>query len=299
MNKEQLYSQLKDLLENKIQFLNDKPEETVDSTLKALWLSASGKKMSSEEAVKISLPDLTQQQENILKEFIDQRLTNIPLAHITNRQNFMGIELLADKRALIPRKETEILGRKALELSHQITAKQPSALVIDVCCGSGNLGLAVASYNPKVTMFATDISHDAVELTRQNIDYLDLGKRVKAFQGDFLSAFDNDEFYEKVDLLICNPPYITSTKVGKMPSEISLHEPSLAFDGGMMGIKILQRLKNESPKFLKSSGWVVFEVGAGQGPFIKQLFEKTGSFTSIGSVNDDSGTIRSIFAQKK
>ena len=145
-----------------------------------------------------SIPDLTEEQTKELYRLIDLRLNNTPLAHITNRQSFMGIELLSDKRALIPRKETEILGKKALELANHAFRSRGKINIIDVCCGSGNLGLAVARFNPDCTVYATDLSTEAVDLTRDNISFLNLNQRVEVRQGDLLSAFETDEFFGKL-----------------------------------------------------------------------------------------------------
>jgi release factor glutamine methyltransferase len=299
MNKDELFHKLSAKLENQIHFLEDKPEETISSTLNALWLKAAGTPVSAEKAVNLSLPDLTEKQQKYLNELIQLRIENTPLAHITGRQNFMGVELISDKRALIPRKETELLGKKALEISMQIEPNSEGNIyVLDVCCGAGNLGLAVAHHNPKCIVYSSDISHEAVDLTQENIDLLKLNQRVQVKQGDMISAYDTEENYGKFDLIICNPPYIFSSNVPKMNEEISRNEPTAAFDGGMLGIKIIQSLVKEAPKYLKSKAWLTFEVGAGQGQFIIQLCERTGVFSSIDTVLDASGRIRAIVAQK-
>jgi len=298
MNKSELFNIIISDLKNKLHLLEDKPEETIETTLKALWFAAAGSPVSAEGALKLSIPDLTEKQIEHLYQLIELRLNNTPLAHITKRQNFMGIELLSDKRALIPRKETEILGKKALELSNIIVRSKGKINVIDVCCGSGNLGIAIAYNNPACNVYATDISQEAVELTRDNINLLNLNQRVQVKQGDLLSVFETDEFYGKTDLIICNPPYILSSKVQKMDSEIASNEPVLAFDGGMLGIKIIQKLISEAPKFLTNDGWLIFEVGAGQGNFIAQLCERSRLYQQIESVSDDSGNTRVILAQK-
>lgn len=298
MNKSELFNRISNDLKNTLHLLDDKPEETIETTLKALWFSAAGTPVSAEKVRKMALPDLTDNQIENLHKLIEFRLNNVPLAHITKRQNFMGIELLSDKRALIPRKETELLGRKALELSEKIVRSKGKINIIDVCCGSGNLGIAVAHFNPDCIVYATDLSKDAVELTRDNINLLNLNERVHVKQGDLLSVFETNEFYENIDLIICNPPYILSSKVQKMDTEIASNEPVLAFDGGMLGIKIIQKLISEAPKFLKNEGWLIFEVGAGQGNFIAQLCERSKSYQSIESVSDASGTVRVIVAQK-
>jgi len=298
MNNKGLFDNLKTALTGKLNLLGDKPEETIDSTLKALWLSASGFPKSVEEAVKLQMPALTEEQVIKLQGLIEQRLNNIPLAHITGRQSFMGIELLSDNRALIPRKETEILGRKALELSLNIAKEKQKVKILDVCCGAGNLGLALAYFNAGAVVSSSDLSQEAVDLTRDNILFLNLGERVQAQQGDLFSAFETETYYEKTDLVVCNPPYILSAKVQKLNAEISEHEPAMAFDGGMLGTKIILKLIGEAPKFLTKAGWLVFEIGVGQGPFIMQLCERSDHYDQVDSVSDDSGNIRAIFARK-
>jgi release factor glutamine methyltransferase len=298
MQKEELFKKIKTSLENKLHFLEDKPEETIESSLKAMWLKAYGLSISVENVYKIPLPELTEKQFNILNGLIEQRLNNTPLAYITGRQSFMGIELLSDNRALIPRKETEILGRKALELSERIASTKQTVNIIDVCCGSGNLGIALSSYNPHSYVNASDFSEGAVELTLENISFLNLNNKMDVKQGDLFSAFESADYYKKTDLIVCNPPYISSSKVTKMNAEISNNEPVLAFDGGMLGTKIIQRLIREAPKFLVKDGWLIFEVGVGQGAFIIQLLEKTLLYSKIESVTDNSGNIRTILARK-
>jgi len=298
MNKSELFNSISNDLKNRLHLLEDKPEETIETTLKALWFAATGFPVSAEGALKLTIPDLTEKQIKKLHQLIEQRLNNTPLAHITKRQNFMGIELLSDKRALIPRKETELLGRMALELSNRIAKSKGRINVIDVCCGSGNLGIAIAHLNPNCIVYATDLSQEAVELTQDNIDFLNLSQRVHVKQGDLLSVFETNEFYEKIDLIICNPPYILSSKVQKMDIEIASNEPVLAFDGGMLGIKIIQKLITEAPKFLTQEGWLIFEVGVGQGNFIAQLCERSQLYQLIESVSDDSGIRRVILTQK-
>jgi release factor glutamine methyltransferase len=298
MNKSELYTSFSDLLKNKLHLLEDKPEETVETTLKALWSTAAGLPVSAEGSLNLSLPDLTEEQIDCLHELIELRLNNTPLAYITKRQNFMGIELLSDKRALIPRKETELLGRKALELSKRIVKSKGKINIIDVCCGSGNLGIAIAHFNPNCTVYTTDLSQEAVELTQDNINLLNLNQRVHAKKGDLLAAFEKSEFYEKIDLIICNPPYILSSNVQKMDTEIASNEPVLAFDGGMLGIRIIQKLISQASKYLTNEGWLIFEVGVGQSSFIVQLCERTNLYKQIESVSDNSGNGRVILAQK-
>jgi release factor glutamine methyltransferase len=105
MDKTELFNKISDELRDKIHFLEDKPEETVETTLRSLWLTAAGIPVSAEASLKLSIPALTEEQVEDLHQLINLRLKNIPLAHITKRQSFMGVEFLSDNRALIPRKQ--------------------------------------------------------------------------------------------------------------------------------------------------------------------------------------------------
>lgn len=286
-------------LAERLQTLPDKPQETAAATLRALWHLASGRAMSVEAAEQTALPVLDQAAEARLADLISRRLSGVPLAHLTGRQRFMGMELLAGKGALIPRQETELLGHAALSVLHGLAAKRQSVVVIDVCTGSANLALALAQHEPKAQVFAADLSEDAVELARRNAVHAGLSDRVELRVGDLLAPFDQARFHGAVDLLICNPPYISSQKVAVMASEISDFEPRLAFDGGPLGVRILQRLIRESPGYLKPGGWLAFEVGHGQGPAVLKRLQAQGDFDRTQTVTDAHGEIRGILAARE
>jgi len=291
---EELYHKIRQQFESKLFILEDKPEETIDSTINALWNKAYGISISAEKATRLPLPDLSDSQKATLFYLIEKRMNGIPLAHISERQNFMGIELLCDSRALIPRKETEILGHKVLEICKKLAEEKSVINILDMCCGSGNLGLAIASLQPKTKIHLSDLSYEAVELAKENISFLNLDKRVIAIQSDLFTNFESDDYWGKIDLIVCNPPYISSSKVSKMNSEIVANEPSMAFDGGMIGLKIIQKIIQESPKFLSERGWLIFEVGLGQGPFVIQICQKSEAYDIITSAADNFGNIRVI-----
>jgi len=290
------FATLSDELAKRIQFLPDKPEETPESTLRALWLTATGQPVSPERAATVELATLSAAQSELLRQLIERRVSGIPLAHITQRQSFMGLELLASAEALVPRKETELLARAAIEKASLIAAERGACTVIDVCTGSGNIALAVAHHVPSTRVFASDLSEPALKLARDNAHHLDLTQRVEFRAGDLLQPFQGEAFLGQVDLLTCNPPYISSAGVARMPAEISAHEPRLAFDGGPLGIGILMRLVREAPSFLRAGGWLAFEVGSGQGPGLLKRMQANASFKEVIAINDASGTIRVLLA---
>lgn len=292
----ELYNKIRLQFERNLSFLEDKPEESIESTIRALWYQAQGKATSAEKVIDFPLTELSDRQITILHQLVEKRLNGEPLAYITGRQSFMGIELLSDRRALIPRKETEILGKTALKFCEEIAKKNSIVNIFDICCGSGNLGLALASHQQNTQIHSSDLSQEAVELTDENISFLGLSHRIKVSQSDLFSNFESANYWGKIDLIVCNPPYISTSKVSKMTSEIATNEPAMAFDGGMVGLKIIQRLIQESPKFLSKGGWLIFEVGVGQGSFVIQMCEKTGVYQQITPTIDESGNIRVIAA---
>lgn len=281
----------------KLSVLHDKPEETTESTVRALWQVAAGAPMSAEQAAETALPALDAAAVGRLRELLKERLAGIPLAHLTGRQRFMGLELMTSKAALVPRKETELLGHVAAAVLRQLAGGQESLRVIDVCTGAGNLALALATHEPKAQVHASDLSIEAVELARRNDALLGLGSRVEFRQGDFLNPFADGRFNRNVDLLVCNPPYISSGKVGTLPTEIIGHEPSLAFDGGPFGVKILQRLLTEAPQFLRPGGWLAFEIGLGQGPALMERMRRNPAYADLAAVVDAAGAVRAVLAR--
>jgi release factor glutamine methyltransferase len=282
-------------LSGSLLLLPDKPEETVDSTARALWLKAADLPVSAQRAMAMELPALTPQQATELDRMIERRLAGVPLAHLTSRQSFLGLEMLAGPEALVPRKETELLARSALAL---VAGQEARSLeIVDVCTGSGNVALALAHQIPQARVHAADLSDAAISLARKNCTHLGLDQRVTFHCGDLLGPFDSPEFLGRVHLLTCNPPYINSGKVERMPAEISGHEPRLAFDGGALGIGILMRLIKDAPRFLREGGWVAFEVGLGQGPALVKRMQASPAYRQVRSATDESGAIRVVMAQ--
>src|SRR5438874_9520053 len=144
--------------------LPDKPDKTPEGLRCALWATAGGEPVSVDRAVGAPLPALDKESHERLRELIERRKTGVPLAHLTERQTFLGLEMLAGPEALIPRKETEILGRAALEKITSMARERGELIVIDVCTGSGNLALAYAHYEPQARVYASDLLGEAVTL---------------------------------------------------------------------------------------------------------------------------------------
>jgi len=245
----------------------------------------------------MALPELGAEQYRTLRELISRRLAGTPLAYLTERQRFLGLEMLAGPAALIPRKETELLAGTAIHLLLGMEGSAPR--VVDVCTGCGNVAIAIASRATHAHVYASDLSVEAVALAQRNERYVGMGNRVDFRSGDLLTPFDFPEFHGTFDLIACNPPYIATANVERMPTEIARHEPRLAFDGGPFGVSVLIRLLRDAPRFMRSSGWLVFEVGLGQGPSLLRMLSKNADFARSQGVNDAQDAVRVIAAQRR
>jgi release factor glutamine methyltransferase len=295
---EELLSLLIERYSSKISQLPDKPEETPTDAMRALWLCAAGIHVSVVCARDIPLPKLSDEQKSVLTELLEKRTSGIPLAHLTGRQHFMGLEFLCSPHALIPRKETELLGNAALKIiKERLLPSMKHPRVLDVCTGCGNLACALAVHAPEVIMYASDLSADAVGLARENAEQYKLGNRFIVRAGDLFEPFAAEEFMHSFNLIVCNPPYITSTKVTALPSEIGHYEPKMAFDAGPLGLAIITRLLREVTGFLAPQGWLAFEIGLGQGPFLLQRINKLGWYKNIENITNENGEIRGFVVQ--
>ena len=294
------YRELRTHLANGLPWLADKPEETPDSTLRAVWFTAAGTPVSAVAALHGELPALEpgSLQRRALDALVERRLSGTPLAHLTGRQHFMGMEMLADADALVPRRETELLARAAIDLASRPDATATQPLVVDICTGSGNLALAIARQVPAARVSAADLSTAAIDLARRNAAHLGLDDRVDFHVGDLLAPFDTTQFLDRTDLVVCNPPYIATARAALMADEIAAHEPRLAFDGGPFGVAILMRLLDEAPRFLRCGGWLAFEVGQGQAAALLRRIERDDRYRESRVLVDEGGVARGIVSRR-
>lgn len=238
-------------------------------------------------------------------ELAAARVGGTPLAYLFGRTRFMGVELLSEEGALVPREETEILGRAARERLLAVVAERGSATAIDMCCGSGNLACALATLVPEARFYASDLTDGCVRLTRRNVEHLGLGDRVTVVQGDLFAplaelgppAVPEGGLAGAVDVIVCNPPYISTGRLGKDRAHLLEHEPREAFDGGPYGLSIHQRVIREAPHYLRPGGWLLFEMGLGQEKQLGILFERSKRYEAIELDRDEAGAPRVVRAR--
>jgi len=298
MKNTRLFFELFKILASSVTFLDDKPEETTESCLTALWHKATGFGVSAAASIYKPLDPLTPESEEKLRLLIEARLRGEPLAYLTERQQFMGLEFISTPQAVIPRKDTEPLAKAVGSCIRTSLTPPEQLIVIDVFTGSGNVPLSLSILAPGPRYFGSDLSEEAIKLAKRNASHLKLASTCTFFCGDLLAPFACKEFYGNVDIISGSPPFISSAKVHRMPREISQHEPALAFDAGPFGVSLFLRLITDAPLYLKTGGWLFFEVGVGQSSGVLKRLENDPRYCNPQTFCDDKGEIRVVAAQK-
>ena len=186
-----------------------------------------------------------------------RRIAREPLQHIVGTQAFRHVAIKVSGDALVPRPETEVLAGWALEL---LPPPPRTPLVIDVGTGSGCIACALASERPDLTVVALDASPRAVALARDNVAALGLAERVTVEVSDLFSAVGA----VRADLIVSNPPYLSTSLIPTLAPEVSHHDPRLALDGGPDGLDVIRRLVEAAPRWLAPAGRLVLETAGGE-----------------------------------
>ena len=200
------------------------------------------------------------------RELVRRRREREPVAHILGRRDFHAIELCCPPGRFVPRAETEVLVDEAVARLKTLPADRPLR-VLDLCAGTGAVGLAVARAVPAARVVLVDVDPEAGPVVNENIRRLGLSDRADFRVGDLFTPVAGGVF----DVVAANPPYIATAEIDRLMPEVSVHEPRLALDGGPDGLDVVRRLLAESADFIAPGGWLALEVGEGQAQTVASL----------------------------
>ncbi|WP_251359611.1 50S ribosomal protein L3 N(5)-glutamine methyltransferase [Kangiella sp. TOML190] len=175
-----------------------------------------------------------------------------PLAYITNKGYFAGIEFFVDERVLVPRSPIAELVEN--QFNPWLISDEPR--ILDLCCGSGCIGIACAAYLPDSEVIVSDISVEALQVAEINIDQAGFYPRVQAVQSDLFSSMRDMKF----DLIVSNPPYVDAEDLAEMPAEF-FHEPEIGLGSGDDGLDLTRKILQQAAEFLTEHGVLIVEVG--------------------------------------
>ena len=228
---------------------------------------------------------LTEAELAPLRELVRRRGQGEPLQHLLGTVEFAGRVFLCDKRALVPRPETEQL----VELLKS-RIPHPASRILDVGTGSGVIALSLVAEFPEATIAASDISEEALSLARENAARLDLTSRITFLSGDLL-LYVNHVY----DVIVANLPYVAAGDRATLSREVR-HDPEIALFGGKQGDEIVRRLIDSAPVKLKPGGLLALEVGLGQADDLAALMAKK-NYHDITKEGDYGGVIRFLFGR--
>jgi len=214
-----------------------------------------------------------------LRELVRRRGRREPLQHITGSTSFCGLEIAVNRHALVPRPETELLAELGWTFLSTLNP-QPSTC-LDFGTGTGCIAIALAAKCPAAKITATDISTDALALAKENAVRHNVAERIEFLQGDGFAAFESDDVSphsktgspHQFNLIISNPPYISSTEIAALQPEVRDFDPRGALDGGADGLDFYRLIASQAAAFLKPGGKVMLEFGDGQAEAIRHFFE--------------------------
>ena len=223
-----------------------------------------------------------------LDAMLQRRAAGEPVQYILGRADFMGLQFYVDRSVLIPRQDTETLVEAALIAVREYAA--PS--VLDLCTGSGCIGLSIKSLAPGAAVSLSDISRDALEVARRNMRAL--GVEAELHHGDLFRAVGRRRF----DLIVSNPPYIPRGDLAGLQREVQF-EPALALDGGPDGLDVYRRIAAEAPEHLNPGGAVYLEVGIGEAEAVLSLLREHIDCADSGVIQDLNGIDRVVHVRSK
>jgi ribosomal protein L3 glutamine methyltransferase len=207
---------------------------------------------------------LTAAERQTVIELLDRRVSErVPVAYLTGRAWFAGLEFISDPRALVPRSPIAelIVGGFSPWLDDREVTR-----ALDLCTGSGCIGIAMASHNPDWQVDLVDISDSALELARENIAYQNVTEQVRAIASDLFEAIGG----ERYDLIVSNPPYVTEDEFAALPAEYA-HEPRLGLTAGHDGLDIALHILAQAPDHLNENGVLIVEVGESERALVERL----------------------------
>ena len=230
-------------------------------------------------------------EEEILKKASLRAETKKPVQYILGCQDFMGDRYIVNENVLIPRDETEILVNCAYNL---IKDKNEKIDILDIGTGSGCISCALAKklINKNIEILAVDKSIEALEVAIENISKLDLIRKIIIRKSDLFSKIRD---FEKFDLIISNPPYISKSQKNNLQKELEFEPYDALFTDDEEGVEFYQKIINQAPAYLKKGGYLAFEVGINQYKSIISMFEK--GFQDIEIIKDLAGIERVICAK--
>lgn len=229
--------------------------------------------------------DMTAEQVKEYESVIKKRTEHIPLQYITGEQEFMGLPFYVNSSVLIPRQDTETLVEQAIKRAH------PGMRILDMCTGSGCIIISILKNVKDVEGLGIDISKQALVVAKEN-----------AKRNEVPVTFERSDLFENVteefDMIVSNPPYIPTKDIATLMPEVAEFEPITALDGKEDGLYFYRRIVEQSAEYLRSGGYLLFEIGCEQGADVSEMMRHAG-YTEIEVIKDLAHNDRVVVGKKE
>jgi len=225
-----------------------------------------------------------------VRALVVRRRAREPVAYILGQREFYQRRFEVTRDVLVPRPETEVLVDRALEVLGKDATR-----ALDLCTGSGVIGITLACERPALTVDATDLSEAALAVAQRNASALGVQGRMRFLHGDLFAAVPEGERY---DLVVANPPYVATAELPELAPEVAQHEPRGALVAGADGLDVLRRLCAQASAHTRPSGHVLFELGAGQAQRVCAWLQADASLTDVVAHRDLAGIERVVQARR-
>jgi release factor glutamine methyltransferase len=212
-----------------------------------------------------------------LAAMVDRRVAGLPLEHVLGWAEFCGLRIAVEPGVFVPRRRTSFLALSARALA------RPGAVVVDLCCGSGAVGAALASWVPGIELHATDIDPVAVRCARRN-----LPPAAHVYLGDLDAPLPPGL---RADILVANAPYVPTDAIGLLPLEARVYEPRGALDGGPDGLELARRVASAAPGRLAPGGVLLVETSGRQAPALASAMESAGLAPAVATSDEFNATV--------
>lgn len=231
------------------------------------------------------------------REMVRRRADGTPVAYLVGHKEFYSIDLRVTEATLIPRPETEHLVIEAVDRGKEMLARNPDQTlrILDVGTGTGAIAIAVAKNLPKSELTAIDISVDALEIARYNVNKYELGDRIRLLNGNLLDPVREEAPF---DILCSNPPYISQAEYDALAPGVRNYEPKQALLAGPTGTELIATLIDEGVNKINSGGWLILELSPMIAEQSAELVRKSGHYHSPRLIKDLAGHARILSAQR-
>jgi release factor glutamine methyltransferase len=227
---------------------------------------------------------------------VKERAAGKPVAYLVGQREFFSLPFDVTPDVLIPRPETELVVVRALDIAKEWAgAGRKELAIVDVGTGSGILAVTLAKHLPQSRMTAIDVSPATLAVAKRNAARHGVAERIDWIEGDVLAAVEPAAAF---DLIVSNPPYITTAELAELADDVRRYEPTLALDGGEEGTTVIERLLPQAAQRLKPDGWLLMEISPTIVDRVQRLIDVTGGLERHATLKDIAGQPRVVQAQR-